>query len=112
MATYEVSGTPDGVALDPPIVLNTIARPGVKKWGDVVGSFDGAAWSPPQGAANIDDAVAAIKNFQAEPTAPPMIWIDVVSETPNFVANFEDVLFLIKAFQGEDYPFSDPSLCP
>lgn len=112
VATYELSATPDEVSFGPPIVLNTIARPGLKKWGDVVGSFDGTKWSPPQGTVNIDDAVAAIKKFQGEPTAAPMIWIDVVGEAPNFVANFEDVLFLIKAFQGDDYPFSDPSLCP
>ncbi|MCH8147720.1 MAG: S8 family serine peptidase, partial [Planctomycetes bacterium] len=83
-----------------------------KFWGDVVGVFDGVQWTPPQGVANIDDAVAAIKTFSGgQVVAPvpgsPVAHVSIPDVEPgniNIVVNFADVLLLIKAFQGEPYP--------
>ena len=42
----------------------------------------------------------------------PLIWADVEPETPNRVANFNDVQRLVLAFTGEPYPFRAPADCP
>ncbi|MCH8147439.1 MAG: hypothetical protein IH987_05505 [Planctomycetes bacterium] len=84
---------------------------GGRWWGDTVGIFDGAEWTPPQGVSNIDDAVVAIKTFQGGQTVAPdgnVAHLSVPDVEPgdiNTVVNFADVLILIKAFQGDQYPF-------
>ena len=84
-----------------------------KLWGDAVGFFDGVEWTPPQGAANIDDMVAAVKTFLGgELVAPvpgsPVAHLSIPDVEPgniNMVVNFADVVLLVRAFQGEAYPF-------
>ena len=90
----------------------TAARPATGRWwGDVVGVFDGTSWTPPQGVANIDDAVVAIRTWQGGQVIAPTGNIahlsvpDVEPANINTVVNFADVLILIQAFQGQPYPF-------
>ena len=86
--------------------------PAPKFWGDVVGSFNGTVWTPPQGSTNIDDAVATIEAWQEKPGAPHVSVTDVEPQELNLLVNFNDVLQIILAFKGLEYPFSDPLLCP
>ncbi|MCH8243120.1 MAG: hypothetical protein IH897_10995 [Planctomycetes bacterium] len=111
-ATYEIRSTSDGVNFDPPVVVDTTAPPTAKFWGDIVGEYNGVSWSPPNGVQNIADVLAAIRTFQNKASAAPLIWADVQPETPNRVANFNDVLLLVLAFTAQPYPFSAPADCP
>ena len=111
-ATYEIRATGDGVNFDPPMVVETTAPPGVKFWGDIVGDFNGMAWTPPNGVLNFADVQAAILTFQKSDSTAPLIWADIGPETPNRVVNFNEVFWLILAFIGEPYPFSAPADCP
>ncbi|MBI4717252.1 MAG: hypothetical protein HY763_05570 [Planctomycetes bacterium] len=111
VAEYSVAGTMDGVVFGPAAPVRTIEQPGTKFWGDSVGSFDGV-WSGPNGVVNVNDYLAALQHFVNDPSAPPLAWVDVADETPNAVVNFNDVFRLVKAFQGEAYPFGDPMSCP
>lgn len=121
VASYQLRATADEVIYPPPIVVDTIDRPGALAWGDCVGFFmDGFGWLGPDGVTNFNDVSAAIRLFQAGPYAPHITWVDLhggesgdaTVDPPNAVANFADVQQIIKAFQGEPYPYSDPALCP
>ena len=111
VATYDVQAMiVEGALPTDPLSIDTIDQPaGGKFWGDTVGSFTGTEWTPPQGVTNIDDAVAVIKNWQAEPGAPHASVADVEPQFINRVVNFNDVLFVIFAFQGDPYPFGCPA---
>ncbi|MCH8147467.1 MAG: hypothetical protein IH987_05655, partial [Planctomycetes bacterium] len=111
-ATYEIRSTTDGINFDFTVVVNTTAPPKAKFWGDVVGEYNGISWSPPNGVQNIADALSAIRTFQGKASSAPLTWVDVHPETPNRVANFDDVLQLVLAFTAEPYPFSAPADCP
>ena len=37
---------------------------------------------------------------------------DAVNDPPNGVVNFADIGFMVLAFQGRPYPFSNPAGCP
>ena len=75
----------------------------------MVGTFDGFEWSHPQRITNIDDAVAVIKTWQQAPGSPHTSVTDVQPQFINTVVNFNDVLFVIFAFQGDPYPFGCPA---
>ena len=112
-STYLIRATADGVTFSDPLVLSTTPKPGEgKHWGDCIGTFDGVQWPPANGVVNIDDVFAAIRTWQVLPTAPPIDWMDVHPEQPNFLINISDAQFLIFAFQGKVYPFSNPQDCP
>ena len=111
-ATYEIRSTSDGVNFDSSVVVETTAAPIDKFWGDIVGEYNGVAWSPPNGVQNFADPLAAIRTFQGKASSAPMTWADVHPETPNRVVNFDDVLQLVLAFTAEPYPFSAPADCP
>ena len=111
-ATYEIRATVDGVNFDAPVVVETTAPPIDKFWGDIVGDFNGAAWTPPNGVQNFADVQAAIKTFQGAQGTAPLTWADIEPETPNRVVNFNDVQKLVLAFSAAPYPFSDPANCP
>ncbi|MCH7924543.1 MAG: hypothetical protein IIC51_03320, partial [Planctomycetes bacterium] len=105
-----VAGANVSVALTVPTAL----QPGSGSfWGDIVGFFDGVEWTPPDGVSNITDAVAAIKTFQGGQVVAPvpgstiahLSIADVEPGNINTVVNFADVLILIRAFQGNMYPF-------
>lgn len=108
---YKLRATIDDLTFSAPLELSTIKRPGTNWWGDVVGFFNGDSWTPPQETTNIDDAVATIQGFQKLSTAPPMTWVDVDPEVTNRIVNFNDVLMVLSAFAGDEYPFNGPA-CP
>ena len=97
---------------DPLVFVETTAAPGPQYWGDIVGIFNGLAWTPPNGVQNFADVQAAIKTFQGGQGTAPLTWADVEPETPNRVVNFNDVQKLVLAFIAAPYPFSDPANCP
>ncbi|MCH8242264.1 MAG: hypothetical protein IH897_06595, partial [Planctomycetes bacterium] len=111
-ATYEIRATGDGVNFGPPVVVDTTAPPTPMFWGDIVGEFNGIAWTPPNGVLNFADVQAAIKTFQGGASTAPLIWADIVPEKPNRIVNINEVLWLILAFRGEPYPFRAPADCP
>ncbi|MBI4717920.1 MAG: PQQ-dependent sugar dehydrogenase [Planctomycetes bacterium] len=118
VASFELRASPNGVVFTVPLVVNTIAEPLPKHWGDTVGDVQSGAWTAPNGVVNVNDFVAVLQKFLELATAPHLTVADVqgVSSTDpclNRTANIADVFLLIKAFQGNAYPFTtDPSQCP
>jgi|GEM_PF-3560102 len=112
VADYNVQATiqeiGDGNWFTGPLAISTIDQPAPKFWGDTVGGFNGSNWVPPQGVTNIDDAVAAIKTFQEAENAPHKSVTDVEPQEPNHIVNINDVFAIIRAFQGEPYPYGCP----
>ena len=88
-------------------------------WGDVVGSFDGFEWTAPNGTVNADDYLSAIKTF-IDPNAVNATHVSVTDVHPVFLGgphnnrlvNINDVLLIIKGFQGEEYAEPDLTQCP
>lgn len=111
VAVYDIVATPDGVVFSDPLAVATILEPSPKLWGDTVGDFAGS-WNGPNGLVNVNDFLAAVQKFQGTAGAPHLTWVDVHDEVPNAVINFTDVFQLLKAFQGDAYPFSLPANCP
>ena len=112
VATYEIRATASGNTFAQPLEVSTIAEPTPKKWADVVGSFLGAQWEPPNGVVNMDDVMAAVQKFQQLPSAPPMSYVDVDDQVPNMVLNMTDIQQIVAGFKGEPYPFHNPVDCP
>ncbi|MCH8147885.1 MAG: right-handed parallel beta-helix repeat-containing protein [Planctomycetes bacterium] len=119
-SSYDIVMIDDGEVSDPPLSVQTQAKPGVKWYGDAVGFFDvdTNTWTAPQGTVNIDDAVAAIKTFQ-NPAAFNATHVSVTDVHPNLsgtqinkVVNFDDVFVQILGFQGREYPGTQIELCP
>ena len=110
---YDVIAVTDAATSGALSVSTALQPGGARFWGDTVGFFDGAVWTPPQGTTNISDAVAAIKTFQGGQVVAPtpgsniahLSVVDVEPGNINTVVNIADVFILIKAFQGEVYPF-------
>ncbi|MBU0719377.1 MAG: DUF362 domain-containing protein, partial [Planctomycetes bacterium] len=111
-ATFEVSLTADGTTFSSPLVVATTPQPPPAKWGDCVGAMEGGVWTAPNGVVNFDDITAAVQYFTSAPTAPHLTWIDLDDEVPNKVINFADIMQIVLAFQGTDYPFVAPGSCP
>ena len=111
VASYDVLATATGGSpFTAPLSVPTIDQPGGSRWwGDTVGFFNGIEWTPPQGTTNIDDVVAVIKTWQVKPGAPHDSVTDVEPRVLNKAVNFNDVLFIILAFQGDFYPFGCPA---
>lgn len=118
VAVYEIVATENLVIYSEPVMVTTIAQPSGKDWGDTVGSFDGVQWTPPNEVVNTNDFIAALQGFQNLPSKPHVTVTDVQSVSAvdpclNKSTNIADVFLLIKAFQGENYPFTkDPTTCP
>ncbi|MBI4719267.1 MAG: right-handed parallel beta-helix repeat-containing protein [Planctomycetes bacterium] len=117
-ADYAIAGTPDGATFQSPMQLSTAARPSPKNWGDTVGSFGATGWTAPNGVVNTNDFLAVVQSFLQLSIAPPASVADVSgvgTSDPclNGVVSIMDVFLLIKAFQGDPYPFlTDPTACP
>ena len=112
VAAYEIRPTPDGSSFGDPILTATIAEPSPKKWADVVGIFNGVAWTGPNGTVNMDDVLAGVHTFKRAAGAPHWTWIDLGEEVPNAVVNFTDIQRIVQGFKAEPYPFSAPADCP
>ena len=91
-----------------PLLLTTIPQPGTKYWADVVGAFEGGAWTAPNGEVNFDDVQAAVQKFKKEPNAPHLTWMDVDGQVPNAILNFTDIMRIVQGFKSEAYPFGCP----
>jgi|GEM_PF-2518695 len=109
-STYDIVAVVGGFEIGPPLIGETQLKPGVKWHGDAVGIFDGLAWTPPNGATNIDDAVAAIKTFQ-NPSGFNATHVSVTDVHPNLngaqinkIVNIDDVFVQILGFKGLEYP--------
>lgn len=118
VASYEISATMDGFVFSDAWLGYTILEPLPKHWGDTVGSLVGIEWTAPNGAVNVNDYLAVLQKFLGVSTAPHISVCDVqsVSSTDpclNQSGNIADVFLLIKAFQGNAYPFTmDAAMCP
>ena len=108
MASYEIRATMDELVFTNPFGVSTIAQPAPKYWADVVGTFDGVAWSAPDGSVGMDDVQAAIQKFQKKDTAPHLTWADVDGQVPNVILNFTDIQQIVQGFKGDPYPFGCP----
>ena len=110
VAEFELrASADDGATFSPPVALQTIPQPGGGKfWGDIVGAFNGFFWEKANGVTNIDDGLAVIHTWKGKAGAPGLSRSDVHPQEPDRVVNFNDVLFVIFAFQGDPYPFGCP----
>ncbi len=91
----------------PPLDLPT-----VQLFGDCVGPFD-VAYSPPNGAVNLEDVFAAVLAFQGDSNAPNREWVDVDGDVPNAVVNLGDAFAIVIGFQTAGaYPYPGPIPCP
>ena len=111
VASYEVRSTTDGFNFSSAFATGTIYRPGVKWWADIVGPKFVNTWTAPEGEVNFDDVQAAIQCFENLSDAPPWTWVDIADEGPDLVVNMHDVQMIILAFEGAEYPYSDPADC-
>ena len=102
--TYLLRGSgDDGTTFTQGLVLATVAKPQGKFWGDVVGSFDGVSWSPPNFLVNVDDVVSWVKFVTLKP-APHTTVLDLDGQAPNWVINATDLQFILQGFSGKGYP--------
>ena len=120
LGLYDIVAVSDGTAIEsaPALAAATQAKPGAVWHGDCVGSFTGTKWTAPNGTTNFDDVVAAIKTFQ-DPNAINATHVSVTDMEPNLdgtqinrPVNINDVLSMIKGFQGKEYPGPQIELCP
>ena len=67
-------------------------------------SFDGGAWTVPDGFVNFSDVSATIKKFQQNAQAVHVIVADLDPQWPNFTINFNDISMVVSGFQEVAYP--------
>ena len=116
---YDIVAVLDGTDSAPPLAAETQAKPGFLWHGDVVGSFDGENWSGPNGVVNAADFQAVIFTFQ-DPNAGNATHVSVTDVHPVFfggphnnrLVSINDLLVIIKGFQGTEYAEPDLTLCP
>ncbi len=109
---YQLRASFDGETMSDPTTVNTADVPAPKYWADMVGGFVGDAWLGPNGIVNMSDIQAALQRFSGSPSAPPLTWVDLDSETPNGLINMTDIQQAVGGFKGMPYPFGDPVSCP
>lgn len=119
--SYEIIATNNNVDFSPPLRIGTIEQPSNKFWADLVGSFDGTAWSPPNGIVNADDLVAMLA-FMNGSSAPHVTVVDLGGRPfaePRNRIDASDLGFLLRSlFSSQSYPppFSlhqgGPKTCP
>ncbi|MFH1107718.1 MAG: kelch repeat-containing protein [Planctomycetota bacterium] len=87
----------------PPLVLTT-----TQVWGDIVSH----SYGPADGIVDAIDVTAMVDRFKSAPGAPPASWCDVYGNQPTQGVNFNidalDIVLIVDAFKGFDYPFSGP----
>ena len=117
-ATYELCPVLDPLALDPEpsgdcIILSSQVRPhGIRYFGDCVGMWNGAEWTPPDQEVTMDDVVAAIRFFKREFNAPHRMWVELNDRAPDMVLNFGDIQWIILGFTNHRYSLPCPADCP
>ncbi|MBI4716446.1 MAG: S8 family serine peptidase [Planctomycetes bacterium] len=112
-ATYNVKALGNGCSDANPASFSAAATVSTTLvWGDTVGMFDGAVWTPPNAVVNFVDVQAVLQRYQGRPTAPALVRVDVDGQMPNAVVNFADIQRAIQAFLGAGYPYDPPTPCP
>ena len=89
-----------------PLVVETIASPEGKFWGDVVGGYTGTEWTAPNGLVSVDDVVAFI-NLKTYKPAPHITALELAGAAPsyvNFYVNVTDLGMILQGFRGLEYP--------
>ncbi|UCC32271.1 MAG: hypothetical protein JSU86_08300, partial [Phycisphaerales bacterium] len=81
-------------------------------WGDIVSNCIVQPCGPPDGVVNITtDVTAALDKFRNLPGTPMKARCDVEPDEPDLLVNISDVMFILDAFRGFDYPFTGPQEC-
>ncbi len=113
---YQVDVFDEG---DPPVPAPAPSVPmmiATSLWGDLVGPFNPQTgqWGASDGAVNLtSDAVAMIETFQSASGFTRKVHIDVMPATPDGAVTVLDVVSVIDAFRGFDYPIEPgPVPCP
>jgi hypothetical protein len=111
-ATYEVRAIGEAGGFSVALLVETVPRPFLKIWGDVVGQADSdtGEYSGPNGFANINDVQATLFGILEIHMPPPVTWVDVAPEIPNYILNVSDLLYVVLGVKGLDYSFIDPAL--
>jgi len=119
VTTYEIRGTTDGVAMTPPLTVQTIDLPGASKfWGDVAGINTGTFWTPPNLFTNVQDVFALLSYISGAASTPTFEAVNIAAISSadsclNPFVNTADVLMIVRAAAGDVYPFlTTPATCP
>lgn len=122
VASYEVLATPDGVLFSPALEVGTIAKPGARHYGDVVGTGTGdlpplLGFTPPNGVVNVTDTQAFILTDQGASTpSAPITWVDLhgldPGTAPNGLLNISDLQRIKFGFEGLTYTKTPEQLTP
>lgn len=83
----------------------------IRPWGDVVGPWNGSAWTDPDGFVNQNDIDAVTDKVMGETFAPPLARCDVDPNIPNNAANASDIAKISDAKNGSSYPYAGPVSC-
>jgi hypothetical protein len=78
------------------------------RWGDLVGDCSVTPCTPPDGKVDFIDISAIVGKFQDSEWAPIKARADVAPEVPDRVIDFSDIMYVVDAFRGQPYPFSEP----
>ena len=114
---YELRSTADGTTFSSPMLIATAGKPLNKDWCDMVGSFNGTTWPPPDGFANVNDILAVLSAASGKPTAPLAVRanlqvVSTVDSCLNYMVNVGDVFMAVLAVSGQTYPFErNPAAC-
>ena len=98
-----VTTDPSGELFSDPLFLQTISKADFHFWGDMVGHFDGTAWTPPNGVVGGVDIQAWIFAFLSKP-APHITAVDLHPDVPNFILNVTDLTLVLEGVRGKQYP--------
>ena len=83
------------------------------RWGDIVLDCAVNPCPAPDGSVDlVTDVTGVLNKFQNLTPSPSKARADVEPEVPDFEVNISDVIFVLNAFGGDPYPFSDPVPCP
>lgn len=109
----ENGDTSDEQAYSAPLVISTSI------WGDIVGYLDLGPnyWTGPDGSVDFtSDVTAVLDKFTNASNAPLKSRADQDPNEPDRLINISDVTFVLGAFGGDDYPFTNagegPQPCP
>jgi hypothetical protein len=122
VATYDIRTTPDGTAFSNPIQIATTHKPGIRYYGDVVGSGLGdlppmIGFSPPNGVVNVSDVQAFLLTLQG-PLSPsvPVVWLDLHGlgdgSPPDHILNVSDLQRILFGLEGKRYGDTPGQLSP
>ncbi len=76
-----------------------------RQFGDIVGVFDGTAWTAAEGLVTANDIVAVVHTFQLLATAPHLSRADNDGKIPNGIIASNDILRAVFGFAGSDFDF-------